>query len=379
MPYEIQAGPIAGFSAQAAAEGQTVMLLVKGFFTPEDGHTFYRILEGLDRQFLEPYRRSGGVVSTIDHCLVLLSTGGKAVVYVNELPIMVKMVARRAVQAGEEITRKDIGAIAEMGFGDIDVPPETAVLFYFSVNWRRGVYVDFMPLQGEPLGNLNRVLGQAFERLWFAELFSVPANLWPRIFNLGWFPFISLIGGPFEELIGFLERDIVSAWEEKILARYDETTLNAMLEDWKKIDVFREHAPFFERGVERYLVGDYLSSVSNTWPRIEGVLRFTYSGTAARPGQKTLLEDMRKVLEEKTVVPETYMPSLFGQYLLDFYYKDFALKSGEAVELSRHSHAHGVATAETYDRKKALIALLIVHQLYYYIKIGWERATKNGA
>jgi hypothetical protein len=379
MKYDIQAEPIAGFSAQAAAEGQNVMMLVKGFFTPDDGHMFYRMLDAVDAHFLGPYREIGQSVSMIDHCLVLLGPDGQATVYVNHLPIMITMMARRSMQAGEEVKRSDIGPIKEVNVGDIVLPPDKAVLFYFSVRWRRGIYVNFMPLQGEPEGNLNRVLGQAFEKLWFAELLSIPGNLWPRIFSLGWFPFISLIGGPFEELLGFLDRDIAHVWEEKITARYDEPTLNTMLESWRKVRLLEEHIAFLERGVERYLAGDYLSAVGNIWPRIEGILRFIYAGPEQKPGQRALLADMRKVLEEKVVVPETYMSSLFGEYLLAFYYRDFALQPGEPVDLSRHSHAHGVAAPETYDRKKALLALLIVQQLVHYIKIGWEQLGVTSA
>jgi len=379
VKYEIDAQPISGFATQAAADGQTLIMLVKGLFTAEEGRSFYAIMEGLDAHFLGPYRAAGFGVSTIDHCLVLLSREGKAIVYVNHLPIMLKIMARRSLEAGEQVKRSDIGPIAEVILGDIEVPPATAVLFYFSVGWRRGVYVDFMPHQGHPLGDLRRVFGQAYERLWYAELFSVPANLWPKIFELGWFPFISLIGGPFEELLGFLERDIVAVWEEKIFARYGDAAVNEMLAGWKDVQLLREHLPFLERGVERYLAEDYLSAVSNVWPRIEGILRFIYSGPDAKPGQKRLLEDMRKVLEEKVIVPETYMPSLFGEYLVTFYYRDFRLTPGETVDLSRHSHAHGVATSATYDRKKALLGLLIVQQLVYYINIGWEPSEQTGA
>ncbi len=214
------------------------------------------------------------------------------------------------------------------------------------------------------------MLGEAFQRVWFAELFSVPASLWPKVFATGWFPFIELIGGPFEELFGFLDREIVYAWEEKVFTRFDDTRLHRMIDEWRSVAAIKDHLPFLERGVERYLAGDYLSAIGNVWPRIEGILRFLYSGPHEKPGQRSLLENMRTVLEAKAIVPETYLPSLFEDYLLTFFYRPFALEAGEPVALARHSHAHGVAAAESYDRKKALIAFLIVHQLFYYLKIG---------
>jgi len=251
-----------------------------------------------------------------------------------------------------------------------------AVLFYFSVGWRRGLYFDFMPMQGEQLGNLERVFGEMYERLHFAELYSVPSNAWPQIFATGWFPFVHLVGGPFEELLGFLERDIVPAWEEKILARFDAAALHGMSREWSTVESLKEHLPFLEAGIERYLADDYLSSISNIWPRIEGILRFVYSGPASRPGQARLLENS-ETLEKKVLLPHTFLPALFADYLLKFYYRDFTLVGQEGTDLTRHSLAHGVAAAKDYDRKKALVGMLIVHQLYYYLEAGLVSLVTN--
>jgi hypothetical protein len=376
MRYELKGcEPIAGFSAHAAAEGQVALMAVKGFFTSEDGHQFYAMLDGLAAHFLGAYLDTKAAVSTIDHCLVFLRRDQSATVYVNHLPVVLTCTIRRAVQSGEPVFRSDIAGIVEFKLDSVEVPPDAAVLFYFSVGWRRGLYFDFMPMQGEPLGNLERVFGEMYERLHFAELYSVPSNAWPQIFATGWFPFVHLVGGPFEELLGFLERDIVPAWEEKIFARFDPTALETMVRDWRTVDSLREHLPFLEAGIERYLAGDYLSSISNLWPRVEGILRFVYSGPGARPGQAKLLENMRETLEKKTLLPHTFFPALFADYLLKFYYRDFALDGQEGADLTRHSHAHGVATAKDYDRKKALLGILIVHQLYYYLKAGLAKSS----
>ena len=223
----------------------------------------------------------------------------------------------------------------------------------------------------------EKLLGRVYESLWFADLFSIPADLWPRIFGTGWFPFVSLIGGLFESLPSFLERNILEAWEEKVIDSFDATKLHKMCGNWKKVPQLQSHVPILEAGVERYLSKDYVSSINNVWPRIEGILRFVYEGGETRPGQQKVVENVWEALQNKGILPETYMPDLFREYLLTFYYAGFNVRDG-MLDVSRHSVAHGVSTPEDYSQKKALIGLFIVQQLYYYLKLGWNQVPAAG-
>lgn len=109
---------------------------------------------------------------------------------------------------------------------------------------------------------------------------------------------------------------------------------------------------------------------------MEGVLRFLYTGKEPKPSQKKLLENMKEVLINRTVPPLSYLPALFEEYLRTFYYRDFTLNKS-AVDLARHSHSHGVSSSQDYDRKKALVGLLMIDQLFYYIRIGWDENSES--
>jgi hypothetical protein len=47
-------------------------------------------------------------------------------------------------------------------------------------------------------------------------------------------------------------------------------------------------------------------------------------------------------------------------------FKDFDLKTGK-VDLSRHAVSHGVADQKEYTKVKALQAILIIDQMYFYL------------
>ena len=48
-----------------------------------------------------------------------------------------------------------------------------------------------------------------------------------------------------------------------------------------------------------------------------------YLGSEQKPGQKKLLANVREIMEKKAAAPNSYLPSLFEAYLLQFYFRDF--------------------------------------------------------
>jgi hypothetical protein len=375
MRYELaltSSGPL-GFAEHAAGAGQTLAVRIQGFFTPDDRDVFYTRIEQIQEIFLGPYFSAGAAPASISHFLVVVENN-RAQIYVNEPPIALRMVSRRAIRAGEPILKKDIGGIDTARFAGVEISPKSAVIFYFTLGWRRGLFFDLRPLHGEPLTELNRDLGACYDYLFFSDLHTIPSSRWPVIFGAGWFPFMRLIGGAFEPIIAFLDRDILPAWEETVFAQIGEAQLHEMVRSWNVVDAFQAHIPFAEKAIERYIAEDYLSAISNLWPRIEGALRYLYTGPHQKPGTKILLANVRDVLERKAVAPASYLPGLFESYLFHYYFRDFNL-SEDRIELGRH-HAHGVTKAGDYDRPRALQGFLILDQLACYAKLGWAERER---
>ena len=59
-------------------------------------------------------------------------------------------------------------------------------------------------------------------------------------------------------------------------------------------------------------------------------------------------------------------PDVFYNYLKETIFQNFDLKTGQ-VDLSRHTVSHGVAEQMEYTRTKAMQAILIVDQMYFYL------------
>ena len=69
-----------------------------------------------------------------------------------------------------------------------------------------------------------------------------------------------------------------------------------------------------------------------------------------------------KIENEKSLL----LPQRFKHYLNDVYFADFNPESGN-IPLSRNSLGHGVAKATDFDKKSAVLGLLTVHQLFYFL------------
>ena len=61
------------------------------------------------------------------------------------------------------------------------------------------------------------------------------------------------------------------------------------------------------------------------------------------------------------------LPHRFSNYLQDVYFAHFNPDVSD-IDVARHSVAHGVAAAEKFNQKSAVIGILTVHQLFYFLE-----------
>jgi hypothetical protein len=379
MKYEIQLKNVpAGYILEVVGEGRLVKLLQNGFITSEAGQIYFKYLEEFEKMYLGPFIKSGNKVSTIDHCLVLIDKNKKAKVFINELKFLSTILVKRDIVAGEPMYKSDIGGIVDLKFENISIPIDNGIALYFSFEWRNGFFFDYRPLMSDStLENIYRSLGEVFQYLVFNEIYSMDEAQLKEIFALGWFPFIRIIGGLFEKLAnGFSSNALIKPFEDEIIGYFNKDKIKKIMETWKKHDAFRNHIPFLECGIQQFLEEDYISCINNIWPRIEGILRLVYLGDDDSVSQKTLLDNMKEVVANKLISPSIFLPSEFKDYLSEYYFKHFDLKKGE-LDLSRHTIAHGVSDASEYDKKHALIGILIVDQISYYIGLMEYKELKK--
>ena len=370
MPSEIDFGrPPAGHALAAARENETVSVQFLEFTSTEDGQHFIKRLEGFPSEILS--KLSPPIMpSQVDNMLVIARRDGKATAYVNELTQRARVRASRAVVAGELVTKGDIVDLDRLELG-VEIPDDAGVLFVFSVGWRKGLFYDFGPIGGpdpQPRRyDLAAILGRAYCHVLFQERFSIKDAEWSALFAAKWFPFAGFRNESIETLLSHVR----SGWtpDEKLddfIAEVKDR-ITQMLQNWRNHNSFVPHIDILERAVERFLDGDYVSCTGLLFPRIEGILRthHTSLSIASRPTPANLTQSAvaSKIDNDKCLL----LPHRFADYLRDVYFANFN-PVAQDIDVSRHSVAHGVASASEFNQKSALVGLLVVHQLFYFLE-----------
>ena len=368
MPYEIQLeNAPAGYAGTSARAEELVQLIFREFTSTEDGQHFIQRLEGGVNPILKELPTQV-LPSQIDHMLAICRKDGRATVYLNELELHLAIRTARPVQKGQGMTKDDIADIVRLDIG-IEIPEDAGFIFVFSVGWRKGLFFDYGPSganQGPRLYEIGTALTQAYTHVLYQELFSITESEWEYLVAAKWFPFVGLSSLTIDSLLSYAR----SGWEldGKLYDIVAEVKSDAprMLDSWRNNTFFSTHIDILEKAVERYLDDDPVSCTGLLFPRIEGIMRSHHASIATnQPTQENLPTSAvsTNVLNEKCLL----LPRRFEQYLREVYFAAFNPDDSH-IEASRNSVGHGVANTSEFNLKNATISILIVHQLFYFLR-----------
>ena len=367
MPYEIKMEhTLAGYAGTSARADELVQVIYREFTSTEDGQHFIKRLEGGVNPILEglPIQVAP---SSVDHLLAIHWKDGKTAVYVNELEIQGAVRAARPVRKWQGITRDDIADIVRLDPG-VDIPEDAGFTFVFSVGWRKGLFFDYGPIlpNREPRPyELGSALAQAYAHVLFQELFSITEDEWNYFLQGKWFPFVGLNSRTIDSMLSYARSGC--DLDEKLDDIVAEVKNDAprMLDSWRNNPFFHKHTDILEKAVERYVNDDHMSCTALLVPRIEGIMRSHHTSTNGQPTQKNLPASAvsANVVNEKCLL----LPRRFEQYLREVYFADFNPNDSH-IEASRNSVGHGVADTTEFNLKNATISILIVHQLFYFLR-----------
>ena len=371
MQYEIKLeNPPAGYAMTAAHANEQVQVCFREFTSTEDGQHLIQRLEGLPSTILKSLPTEIRP-SSIDNMLAICNRDGQATVYVNELKLQAAVRATRPVKAGERVFKDHIADIARLDVG-VQVPDDAGFLFIFSIGWRKGLFYDFGPLGPNRMSRLydiGPILGQAYCHVLFQERFSISDSEWDRLLKAKWFLFIGLTDQTIKNLVSHAQ----AGWDpdEKLddIVSEVKNRSTQMLNSWREHPSLVEHIGILERAVEHFQNDDPMSCTGLLFPRIEGILRTHHNrlGATNRPSSQNLSESAIAAAMNKEIC--LLLPHRFRIYLRDVYFANFD-PSAQKIGVSRHSVAHGVASESEFNRKSAVISILIVHQLFYFLKTG---------
>lgn len=361
----------AGYAMNKARKGEPVQITVREFISTEDGDLFIERLEGLPQTILNLVQEYKPVnPSVIDNMLVIYHPDDSAEIYINELDLIIKTRVKKQVSPGDQIFLNDIALIEALEFNNATIPPSAGILFIFSLGWRKGMFYDLSPLHGEKTPRkyaLSSLLGYYFAYLSQQKFFKINNDVWKILFEEKWFPFISLSIGFRERLISYAK----AGWNPNDLLLESVTEIEGMLENikdrWQKSFLFEPHMPLLAHALDKFDDRDYISSTSILYPRIEGVLRSAHEHLSdeIKINYTSLLNTSLGDPEEPSTERSLLLPKRFRQFMEDIYLADFVPR--EIADISRHSIAHGVAEPSQFDQKGAILGILILDHLYYFL------------
>lgn len=342
-------------------------------FVCSDDPAFYRYCDEISKVFLNSY-----FVDAINHYLILIHSDLSADVYVNEFPIQIKILAKRDVKASEPIGSSAIADIAELRFPGIDIKENDCVIFCFKKGWKFGLFFDFFPADRKSVLDIKRLshdLGGYYRYLAFQELYLILKDepLFEAMFVDGWFPFIQLLGGDFEELAAcYKHKSDFPNNVDRFLNRFDKERIKTFVNRWWKNLLFNGKQKILEAGIEAYLLGTeagYINCVKTLYSEIDGIVRMRYVDEKKKknPNFQELVEYVKQKAEGKFGPRESLgFSDVFYRYLNEVVFRNFDLTTGQ-IDLSRHSALHGVADQTKYTRTRAIQAILILDQMFFYL------------
>ncbi|CAN7343767.1 hypothetical protein LJR153_001998 [Paenibacillus sp. LjRoot153] len=370
--------PLAGFAAEDSSTGNDNLKVLVNAFVHSDQKEFYGYVKQISDYYLNSFFSQDNILSF----LILAHKDGTTDIYVNDIPLVLNIVAKKKINSGDTVFHSDIVDIQSLTFDNITISEDDIIIYCFKKGWKFGLYFDFRQIENGHLLNiheLSQVLGKHYRYLSFQEEYSILEN--QSLFNImmedGWFPFIQLVGGEYERISkAYLYKEkaseIFSILINEVVDKYDSALILSISTKWCDNEVFNEKGNILSAGIEAFLTNTpsgYINCIKTLYTEIEGIVRISFHKEF---GNKPTTKDLMKFIQDKGVNKflseySLAFPSLFYQYLDQIIFKGFNLSDNE-VDLSRHSTSHGVAKSDDYTKIKALQAILVLDQMYYYLK-----------
>ena len=372
MPYDIKLdAPLVGISTSIALEGETAAIQTRGFFCSDEPALLSKVLDGFWSSILA--RLPAGAVpspSHVRHALAVILKDGSTTVWVNDLAIQAQVLSRRPVEKGEPVTADDIADVRSVTLG-VEIPPDAGFAFVYENRWERAYFFDFGPLATGVARafDVSAELGAQKTYLLHRERCRLTDEEWAGLLSQDWFPFILLPQRTLDLMFGLLRAGRSVDLVLNDISAAVEARLPTFLSGMEAKPALAAQIPFIERAIEHFRNGDFLSSVSVLFPRIEGIWR----GIARPAGSVPHKALATTVVEAGATRLSPVSPLLAGGFL-DYLKTRFLPKfdPGRPEGLTRHTVSHGVASAEEFSRKGALLGLLIVNQLRYFVTADAE-------
>ncbi|MFA7338792.1 MAG: hypothetical protein WC028_18545 [Candidatus Obscuribacterales bacterium] len=364
----------AGFAVGDYGSGRTAKLVVSEFLSSEDGNQLIKRLEGMSTLLLDSLPEALRVSpSQIDSLLAIIQPDSTVTLYINELEVRALISTNVEIKPGDPVLRSSVTNIARIEFEGVQIPCDCGFFYLFSIDWRKGLFYDISPLQGEPRRyDLGPVLASMRCYLQYQHIFGASFEEWETLIENSWFPFISLSKATIEAMFWSARTgEHFDELAEKVAADFD-PKLDERLKTWKQSPHALGHHEFLDLVVKHYKNKDFISASAVLYPRIEGLLRtfHIFQELQSNFSQDSLTEALVQPHESTHHDYSLLLPTQFRRFLKEVYFKSFDPRKPKGV--SRHTVSHGVAVTGDMDKKASLLGLLTVDQLFYLMQFNQE-------
>jgi hypothetical protein len=366
-----------GFALENGKPNQTIKILNRCFIT-SDEKDFYTYINQLSDIYLE---KVGTSANFMHNFLILCHKDLSVDIYINDLPICIEVLSKKDVKKDELIYENDIADIRRLRFQGIEIKNTDNIIFCFKYGWKFGLFFD-LTYQNKlnPKLDLNKLyfnLGTYYKKLAFQYLYKVfeNNNNYKKIRQDGWFPYIELIGSDYKELINaYINKYDFTEKTNKIIAKFNGERIKKISEKWWKNSIYNEKKKIINAGINNFLKNDdegFISAIKILYPEIEGILATLFANETKMYSNKSeilLIFLKNKGLSRTNDIQSMLFPEFFSNFLQEYLFPKFDFIKDKKITLSKHTGSHGVVRSEEYTKIRALQAILILDQIYFFIQ-----------
>ena len=336
-----------------------------------DDPLFYTYIDQIASIFLKNV-----LVNQVFQFLVVIHENLSADLYLNDLPIKVLMMTKRALQKGEIVRSNDIADIKQLSFEGITIRDTDKIIYSFKVGWKFGLFFDLDRGVSLNIAAMEAELGSLFRYLSFQYVYDIIESKphFELLLKDGWFPFIEIIGAEFKEL-GEAYKNLPDPQSkvQEVISKFDKMRISRITDKWWNKQLFSDKKSILESGIESYLNNDakgFIACIKILLTEIEGIIRLHYFNETGK-GKDVHISDLMTHIFDKGKIKSgselsLFLPRAFFHYLKEAIFPQFDLEKGN-IALSRHTSSHGIAKAVDYSKIRAVQMILILDQIYFYI------------
>jgi hypothetical protein len=361
---------IAGFSLTNVEKGHYAWLLTRAT-TNSDEPEFYKYVEELSNPF---FNKVGVFRDAVYQFLILIHKDLSADLYINDFPVAIDIMAKRDINKGEAIAKRDIADIRRLKFPNIKIVDTDKVIYCFKEGWKFGLFFD---LNRElDIDAMALTLGTLYRYLSFQYVYEVleKETQFEEMLKDGWFPFIEIIGAEYKSLSeAYRNKFHFEERIDKIVGNFDKARIEKITNKWWKKQIFEDKKELLQAGINAFLRSNndgYINCLKTLLSEVDGIIRLQYFADTGKGKDISITDLLSHILEKGRIKSGSeyslLLPLPFFRYLKDVIFASFNLDT-EKLDLSRHSSSHGVARPEAYTRIRALQAILVLDQIYFYL------------